>query len=148
MTAEGQSDKMASDMEVCMKQRCVFQFLHAKKIAPKDIHRHLLNVYRDQTLDVNTVRRWVERFSSGDNNVKDKPRSGQSCTAVTPQNEKHLNQLIHANQQITTRELCKELNIAFNAFRNDGGNLGISQSLCQVGPRNIKNTIYKFVRTY
>jgi len=28
MTAEGQSDKMASDMEVRMKQRCVIEFLH------------------------------------------------------------------------------------------------------------------------
>jgi len=31
MTAEGQSDKMASDIEVRMKQRCVTEFLHAEK---------------------------------------------------------------------------------------------------------------------
>ena len=31
MAAEGQSDKMASDMEVRMKQRCVIEFLHAEK---------------------------------------------------------------------------------------------------------------------
>ncbi|MEQ5154436.1 hypothetical protein ABN254_21715, partial [Providencia rettgeri] len=31
MAAEGQSDKMASDMEVHMKQRCVTNFLHAGK---------------------------------------------------------------------------------------------------------------------
>ena len=70
-TAEGQSD-----MEVRMKQRCVIEFLHAEKIAPNDIHRRLLNVYGDQTVDVSTVRRWVARFSSGDSDVKDKPRSG------------------------------------------------------------------------
>jgi len=34
MTAEGQSDKMASDMEVRMKQRCINEFLHAEKLAP------------------------------------------------------------------------------------------------------------------
>ena len=84
MTAEEQSDKMATDMKVCMKQRCVIEFLHAEKIAPNDIHRCLLNVYGDQTVDVSTVRRWVARFSSGDSDVKDKPRSGRSCTAVTP----------------------------------------------------------------
>jgi len=44
MTAEGQSDKTASDMEVCMKQRCVTEFLHAEKIELNDIHRHILNV--------------------------------------------------------------------------------------------------------
>ena len=106
MTAEGQSDKMASDMEVCMKQRCVIEFLHVEKNAPNDIHRRLLNVYGDQTVDVSTVRQWVTRFSSGDSDVKDKPRSGRPCTAVTPRNEECLKQLICTNRRITTRELC------------------------------------------
>ena len=44
MTAEAQSDKMASDMAVFMKQSCVIEFLHAEKISPSDIHRRLLNV--------------------------------------------------------------------------------------------------------
>ena len=65
MTAEQQSDKMASEMEVRMKQRCITEFLHVEKIAPSDIHRCLLNVYGDQTVDVSTVRQWVARFSSG-----------------------------------------------------------------------------------
>jgi len=56
MAAVGQSEKLASDMEVRMKQRCVTEFLHAQKIAPNDIHRRLLNVYGDQTVDVSTVR--------------------------------------------------------------------------------------------
>jgi len=76
MTAEGQSDKIVSHMEVRMKQRCVIEFLHAGKNAPNDIHRRLLNVYGDQTVDVSTVRRWVARFSSGDSDVQDKPCSG------------------------------------------------------------------------
>jgi len=105
MTAEEQSDKMVSDMDVRMKQRCVIELLHAEKIAPNDIHRRLLNVYGDQTVDVSTVRRWVARFSSGDSDVKDKPRSGRPCTAVTPRNEERLDQLIRANRRITTREL-------------------------------------------
>ena len=33
MAAEVQSDKMASDMEEHMKQRCVTEFLHVEKIA-------------------------------------------------------------------------------------------------------------------
>ena len=97
-----------------MKQRYVIEFLHAEKMAPNDIHQRLLNIYGDQTVDVSTVRRWVARFSSGDSNVKDRPRSGQPCTAVTPRNEERLDQLIHANWRITTRELCTELNIGFS----------------------------------
>jgi hypothetical protein len=71
MTAKGQSDKMTSNMEVRMKQRCVIEFLHAEKIVSNNINRRLLNIYGDQTVDVSTVRRWVARFSSGDSNVKD-----------------------------------------------------------------------------
>ena len=38
VAAEEQSDKMESDMEVHMKQRCVTKFLHLEKMAPTDIH--------------------------------------------------------------------------------------------------------------
>jgi len=55
MAAEGQSDKIASDMEVHMKQRRVTVFLHMKKMASSDIHWCLLNTYGDQTVDVSTM---------------------------------------------------------------------------------------------
>ncbi len=64
MAAEGQSDKMASDMEVQMKQRGVVELPHVEKMAPIDIHRCLLNIYGDRTVDVSRVRRWVVHFSS------------------------------------------------------------------------------------
>jgi len=47
---------MASDMELWMKQRCGVEFLHAENITPIDVHWCLLNVYRDQTVGVSTVR--------------------------------------------------------------------------------------------
>ena len=56
---------MASDIEVCMKQSCVIEFLHREKSAPMDI-LHLLNVCEGQTADVSTVRQWVMCFCSGD----------------------------------------------------------------------------------
>ena len=119
MTAEGRSDKMASNMEVRMRQRCAIEFLYVEKIASNDIRRCLLNFYGDQTMDVSTVRQWVARFSTGDSNVKDKPRSGRPCTAVTPRNEEHLDQLIRANRRITTMEPCTGLNIQGQARKED-----------------------------
>ena len=47
MATERQSDKIASDMEVCIKQKCVVEFLRVEKV------------------DVNTVRQWVVCFSIG-----------------------------------------------------------------------------------
>ena len=67
MAAKGQSDRMASDVEVRKKQRCVAEFLQAVKVAPLDIHQCLLNVDGDQVVDVRTVRLWVMHFRSDDN---------------------------------------------------------------------------------
>jgi len=64
MAAEGQSDTMVSAIEVRMKERCGIEFLHVEKMAPTDIHRHLLNVFGGQRVNMSTVRQWVMRFSS------------------------------------------------------------------------------------
>ena len=56
MAAEGQSDKMASDIEVYMKQRCVTAFIHLEKVVITDIHQHFLKVSGDQLIDVSTVK--------------------------------------------------------------------------------------------
>jgi len=60
MSAEGQSDKKASVIEVHMKQSGAYEFFHVEKIAPIGIH-HCWT--KDQTVDVSTVRRWVVCFS-------------------------------------------------------------------------------------
>ena len=67
MAAEGQFDKMASDVEMHMKQRGGIEFFHVGKMVPTDIHQHLLNIYGDQTVGVSTVRQWLLHFSSADN---------------------------------------------------------------------------------
>ena len=82
VTAEGQSDKMVSDMEVCMKQRCVTEFLHAEKMAPIDIHQHLLNIYGDQTVDVSTVRWWVVHFRTANSKSVSPPLEQISASAA------------------------------------------------------------------
>jgi len=56
MAAEGQTDKMTSDMEECVKQRFVIEFLPVEKMASSAIHQCLLNISGDQTVDVNTMR--------------------------------------------------------------------------------------------
>ena len=50
---------------------------------PIHLHQRLLNVYGDQTVDVNTVRQCMECFSSGNS---DEPHFRWPGTAVTPCN--------------------------------------------------------------
>lgn len=66
MVAERQSDKMASGIEMHMKQWYVTELFHVEKISPIDIHQHLMNVYGDQTVDVSIVKWWVLHINSGD----------------------------------------------------------------------------------
>ena len=56
MAAEGQSDKLASDMEVYINEGCLIESLHTGKMAPIVIHQRLLNISGDQTVDVSPVR--------------------------------------------------------------------------------------------
>jgi len=65
-------------------------------------------------VEVSTLRWRVVHSSSGDGNMRNKPCFSWPCIAVTPQNEENLNQLICANWQNVTRELCVELNIGFS----------------------------------
>jgi len=57
---------MTSDMKVRMKQRCGTEFLRAGKVAPIDIHWHLLYIHGDQPVGGSTVRWWLVHFSSVD----------------------------------------------------------------------------------
>ena len=123
MAAEGQSDRMASDMEMCMKWECVTEFLHVEKMAPTDIHWCLLNVCRDQTVDVSTVRLWVVRFSIGNSDMKDKPWSGQPHISVTSQ-----------KSVLISLSIADGAEYWLQCIGNDGGNVEISHILHHVVP--------------
>ena len=76
MAAKGQSDKVTSDAELQMKQRCVIWFHHEENMAPINIHQCLMNIYGHRTVDGSTMRWQVVWFNSGNSNMKDKPHSG------------------------------------------------------------------------
>jgi len=128
MAAEEQSDKMVSDMEVCMEQRSITGFIYVKKLHSWASPTLAENGWKPNS-KCSEVRQWVVRFSSG---VKEKLHSAWPCTAVTPQNEEYLHPLIHMDWWFTTRQLHMELNIG-----NSGGGVGTSQHLHEVGLKNV-----------
>lgn len=60
-----ESDTRASHMEVHMKESSINEFHHVEKIVPSDIYQCLLNVDRNQTVHVSTVKQWATCFCSG-----------------------------------------------------------------------------------
>ena len=84
MAAVMQSEKMASDFGVCMKQKYAIEFLHAEKMAPTDMCQCLLKMYGDQIESLSTLRQWVVCFCRGNSNVKDNPHGGCPCRFLQP----------------------------------------------------------------
>jgi len=71
MAAEGQSDRVVSDMEVIMN---IGMSLNSS-IWEKNGTQLFLNVFRNQTGDVHVVRPWMVHFSSDDRHTKNKLHS-------------------------------------------------------------------------
>ena len=53
--------KMASSMDLRLKQRAVIEFLTTEGFSPIEIHSRMKTVYGEICLDVSTVRRWTPR---------------------------------------------------------------------------------------
>ena len=62
MAAAEQSDKMASEVEVSMKQS-VIEFDCEEEITSIDIHQYFRNFYIDKTVDISKLRWWLVCFS-------------------------------------------------------------------------------------
>jgi len=118
-----------------------------KKMAPTDIHGCFLNISGDQIVDVNTVKRWLVRFSTGNSDIKDSHVSDTHAhLSHHKQNEECPNQLIRTNWQMTIREPCAELNISFTALKAIVAVLEYIKVCARWVPQ--MNTVCKFSRTY
>jgi len=133
MTTERQSDKTVSDIEVQMKQRSFTELLHDVKIALIDIHQCLLNVCGDQPVDVSAVRgvfqqwwQWCERQTTF-------WIAMHRCHATKwrlfwPAHPQESENYYHVTVYGAECQL--------QCTRNNGGNTGILQCLCQIVPTN------------
>ncbi|UYV68193.1 hypothetical protein LAZ67_5003332 [Cordylochernes scorpioides] len=110
VTAETTLMKLVVDIPtgiVIMKQRVVIEFLEME--GASEIHKGLKNVYKEATIDISNVRRWMKGFLSGETSLDDKPRRGRPST--NPENEDKVDVLIRHDRRITFRELCNILNV-------------------------------------
>ncbi|GBM64150.1 hypothetical protein AVEN_57161-1 [Araneus ventricosus] len=57
--------------------RSVIRFLNAKNVKPAEIHRQLLEIYGENVMTDEMVRKWVPQFNDGRTNVHDEARSGR-----------------------------------------------------------------------
>ena len=102
-------------MDVRQKQKYGIEFLNAEEVQPIEIHKRLVNVHGNETVDVSTVRRWVLRFQSGDTDVIDKLRSGRPSTATNEESKARLDKFIKSNRRMIVNEMSTELGVSMSA---------------------------------
>ena len=104
-----------ADIDICIRQRSVIEFLNVEGESPIRIHERLKNVYGDATEDVSTVRQWVHRYNElkgKQTTLADEKQSCRLVTAVTPHNTQRVDELIRDDRRITTEELCHIISIS------------------------------------
>ena len=136
MAAEGQPDTMASDVEVCMKQMCVTEFLHAEK---NGTHWHSLMLAEDSRKTKSgcehsevvggTFQHWWQR----------RERQSMLWMALhsfhTTKWKAFWSAHPHKLADYDRGTVCRaEYQLQY--IRKDGGNIGILQSLCHVDHMN------------
>lgn len=89
---------MATCTDDGFKQKAVIEFLTIEGVGAKEISDRLRNVYKESTLSYASVRRWAVQFKSGNSDISDKPRSGRPRTAVTPNNKRRVDEMIHGDR--------------------------------------------------
>jgi len=63
----------AADCEM----RSVILFLNARNVLPSEIHHQICQVYGDNAMSDDMVRKWVRMFNDGWDNVHGEARSGR-----------------------------------------------------------------------
>jgi len=51
--------------------RSVIRFLYARNVLPSEIHHQICQVYGDNAMNDGIVRKWVQMFNEGRENVHD-----------------------------------------------------------------------------
>jgi len=82
----------------------VIRFLNAKNVKPTEIHCQLCDVYGEHAMSSSMVRRWVQLFSEGCENVHDDPRSGRP-SVVNEDLVRAVEEKIRENRRFTIMSL-------------------------------------------
>ncbi|KAL4149271.1 hypothetical protein QTP88_003252 [Uroleucon formosanum] len=106
---------MTAPSDVRFKQRAVIEFLVAENVKPVDIHRRLLAVYGNQTLDVSSVRSLALRVKGsevGKAIIADQDRSGRPVTVTDEAHKQKVDDLVKGNRRIKQSEIAIALGIS------------------------------------
>ncbi|GFR76540.1 transposase [Elysia marginata] len=131
--------KMASSMNLRLKQRAVIEFLTAEGCNPIEIYSRMKAVYGEMCLDVSTVRRWTRRSreeNPSESTVHDQARTGRSLSAPDSKHQSRVDQLIRENRRVKQIDISIEVGIPREGPPHHHKSPRIQESFCSMGPKN------------
>jgi len=90
----------ATDCEI----RSVIRFLNSRNVLPSEIHHQIYQVYGDSAMSDGMVRKWVQMFDEGQENVHDEVRSGRP-SLVNDDLVCKVNERVRDNRHLTISDL-------------------------------------------
>ena len=88
--------------------RTIIYYCWMRGLSPAACESEINNTLGKGTISLNTVKRWMNSYVEGNFDTKDKERSGRSSLDI----EGEIQQLLHDNKHITTRDIAQELGIS------------------------------------
>ena len=82
------------------------------------IHNDFKIVKRDQAPSYSTIQRWVKHFKEGEQQLKDKPRSGRPITATTKTNIELVRNVIDDNPYCSYDEIEAQTSLSRGTIQN------------------------------
>jgi hypothetical protein len=131
---------MAPVSDTRYKQRAVIEFLVAEKETVGNIHKRLCAVHGSCAVDRRTVGRWIQRVKaseSGETELHDRPRSRRPATTTISDMSQRADDIIHADQRITSRQLAIQLSVSNGSAITIIEALGYSKVCARWVPRNL-----------
>jgi transposase len=102
-----------------------------------NIHKRLWAVHGSCAVNRSTVGRWIQRVKasgSGETELHDRPRCGRPATATSPDMLQCSDDIIHADQCITSWQLAVELSVSDESAVAVIDALGYSKVCARWGP--------------
>ena len=91
-------------MSTRLQQSAVTEFLSAGNVTPAEIHRRLLAMYGEDTVNRTAVNCWAIKFREcepGRSSIVDQPRSGRPVSVTDDKHQKQVDELFKHDRCIT-----------------------------------------------
>jgi len=86
------------------EMRSVIRFLNARNVLPSEIHHQMCQVFGDNAMSDGMVRKWVQMFNEGRENVHDEARVGRP-SLVNDDLVRKVNERVRDDRRFTVSDL-------------------------------------------